>query len=166
MSSLAASLASVQQGIIRYGFPISLTLGNFGNLLCIAIFSQKHLRQRSCSLYLLAAAVFSVFGINWGIGSNMYALYKPPDPFVQSILLCRIRGYILQSSSLLYKIMIFLACVDHFAMTSTRVSIRALSKPKVALKVIAGATLCGMLISIHLPIYQTIEENRCFFFGT
>ncbi|UJR29689.1 hypothetical protein I4U23_017237 [Adineta vaga] len=166
MSSLSSSLVFAQQTIIRYGFPVSLTLGNIGNFFIIVVFCRKKHRRNPCSLYLLAAAVFSIIGINWGIGSNMYALYQPPDPFIQSLFLCRFRGYILQTSSLLYKCMILLGCVDRFALTSPRAGIRAFSKPKFALKMIGGFILFGLLISIHLPINQTILNNRCLPSGT
>ena len=161
-----SSLSSIQQGILRYVFPISLTFGIIGNLFIIIIFTQKHHRKNPCSLYLLVAALFSINGISWGIGSNMYASYYPPDPFTQSLFLCRFRGYLLQSSSLLYKLMITLACMDRFALCSSQVNIRALTTPKMAIKILIGSTLFGLLISIHLPIYEIIQNNRCFPAGT
>ncbi|CAF0772645.1 unnamed protein product [Adineta ricciae] len=166
MSSLSETLTSLRQAIIRYGFPISLTLGNIGNLFIIYIFCQKQYRHNSCSLYLVAAAISSIIGINWGIGTNMYALYQPPDPFTQSLFLCRLRGFLLQSSTFLYKTMISLGCIDRFAVTSSRVRIREFSKPRVALKVIFGMTLLCMIISIHLPIFEVIDNNRCIIVGT
>ncbi|CAF4254414.1 unnamed protein product, partial [Adineta steineri] len=140
MSSVAASLATVQQVTIRYAYPIILVLGNIGNLAVIAVFSQKHNRRSSCSLYLLAAAVFSIIGINWALISNTYAIYQPPDPFSKSLALCRIRGFILQVTSVLYKTMVLFGCIDRFALSSTKTTIREFSKPKIALKMIGGAT--------------------------
>ncbi|UJR12071.1 hypothetical protein I4U23_016249 [Adineta vaga] len=117
MSSLSLTLSSIQQNLIRYGFPISLILGNL-------------------------------------------------DPFIKSLFLCRFRGYLLQSSSLIYKIMILFASIDRFALTSSNVKIRSFSKQQLSIKIIIGIILFGMLISINLAIYETIENNRCFFFGT
>ncbi|CAF1159115.1 unnamed protein product [Adineta ricciae] len=166
MSSLSSTLSSIQQNLIRYGFPISLVLGNLGNIFSITIFCHKRHRQNPCSLYLMSAAIFSLIGINWGIGSNMYSLYYPPDPFTKSLFLCRLRGYLLQSSSLIYKIMILFASIDRFALSSSNVKIRSFSNKQLSIKIIIGIILFGMLISIHLAIYETIENNRCFFFGT
>jgi hypothetical protein len=62
--------------------------------------------------------------------------------------------------------MIALACMDRFALSSSRVNIRAYSKPKVALKMIVGSSLFWMIATIHLPIFLSIQNNRCLVFGT
>ena len=165
MSSLGASLDVIRTNTIRYGFPILLSLGNFGNLFCIVIFSQKQYRSNSCSLYLLSAAVFSFVGVNWGLGPQINAIYRPPDPFNISLTLCRIRGYILQSSMVLYRTMIVLSCADRFALCSMRPAIRAFSRPKVALKMIGSTTLFWLLASIHLLIFEDIQNGVCSVFG-
>lgn len=166
MSSFSSFLVDVRLGIIRYGFPVLLVVGNIGNLTCIVMFIQKRHRKSSCSLYLLSAAIFSVIGLNWSLVTNTYALYQPPDPFSISLALCRIRGFILQSTSVLYQFMILLSCIDRFASTSPRASVRNFSNPKMALKMIAGSTLFWMLMSMHLLILETIENGRCYVFGT
>jgi hypothetical protein len=166
MSSVAATLALIQQSTTRYGFPIILTLGNFGNLFCIIIFSQKHQRQSSCSLYLLASAVFGLIGINLGLVPTVNILYNPLDPISQSLIFCRFRGYMLQMSSVLYRSMVVLACADRFVLTSTRVGLRRFSNPKMALKIIGSVVLFWMLISMHLPIFENIVNKKCGVFGS
>ncbi|CAF1442407.1 unnamed protein product [Rotaria magnacalcarata] len=165
MPSGAEILPSLQQNTIRYGFPILVALGNFGNLAIILIFTRKSLRQSSCAFYLLCAAVFSLLGVNWGLVTNMYTVYHPPDPFGISLSLCRTRGYILQISSVLYRTMIVLASADRCALSSVNAKIRSFSKPKVAIKMIIITSLFWMIISIHLPIFQTIISGRCSVFG-
>jgi hypothetical protein len=166
MSSIVNSLAMIQQNVIRYGFPFLLALGNIGNLLFIITFSRKQHRQNPCSLYLLASAIVSLIGLNWGYGSNLISIYLSPDPFNVSLALCRTRGYVVQTTSVIYRTMIALACMDRFALSSSRVNIRAYSKPRVALKMIVGSILFWMIATIHLPIFQTIQNNRCLVFGT
>ena len=165
MSSGTTALLSIQQNTIRYGFPVLIVLGNIGNLLLILVFSQKHHRHNPCSLYLLASAIFSLVGLNWALITNLNALYQVPDPFTLSLTLCRIRGYILQITSVLFRTMIILACIDRYAMSSSHVRIRAFSKRNTAIKMIIGTTLVWMLVTVQQPIFQTIQSNRCWLFG-
>ena len=165
MLSSGAVLVSIQQNTIRYGFPILIVLGNIGNLLLILIFTRRHHRHNPCSLYLLASAIFSLVGLNWSLITNLNALYQVPDPFTLSVTLCRLRGYILQATSVLYRTMIILACIDRYAMSSTSVRIRAFSKRNTAIKMIIGTTLFWLLVTIQQPIFQTIQSNRCGVFG-
>jgi hypothetical protein len=166
MSSIATYLPIIQQTIIRYGFPIFLVFGNVGNILSIIIFSQRHHRRNPCSLYLLASTIFGLIGLNWGFGTNLNTLYQSPDPFTVSTVLCRVRGYILQTTSVMYRTMIVLSCMDRFALSSSRVNIRAFSTIKIALIMIGGAISFWMIVSIPQPIFQTIQNNRCYVFGT
>ncbi len=105
----------IQRNIIRYGFPILLISGNVGNLMTIIVFHQKRHQQSSCSLYLIASAVFGLIGLNWRLGSNLNAL--------ESLALSRMCGYILQVMSVLNRTMILLACVDRFTSSSSRANI-------------------------------------------
>jgi hypothetical protein len=157
MSTVASTLLLIKQNFIRYGFPIILGLGNIGNLLCVAVFLQKHHRQSAISLYLFAA-IFSLFGVNWGVTTNMSAFYRPPDVFTLSIVLCRIRGYILQTSSVLYRTMIILASASRAVSSSARFPMSIFNKPKTTLITIGIATLFWLVISIHLPIFQEIRS--------
>ena len=161
MATLVAVLVLIQQNTIRYGFPMLLVFGNVGNLLLVVIFTRRHHRRNPCSLYLLASAIFGTIGLNWALITNTNALYQIPDPFTLSLVLCRLRGYILQTTAVLYRSMIILACIDRYAMSSARVHIRALSKPSIAMKVIVATTLFWLLVTVQQPIFQTIRLNRC-----
>ncbi len=99
----------IQRNIIRYGFPILLTLGNVDNLMAIIIFYQKRHQQSSCSLYLIASDVFVLISVNWRLGSNLNALDHSPGPFTISLALSRT--------------MIVLACIDRFISSSSRANI-------------------------------------------
>ena len=166
MSSISTYLTIIQQNTIRYGYPLLLAFGNIGNLLAIIVFSQRPRRRNPCSLYLLVSTIIGLIGLNWGFGTTLNTLYQIPDPFSISILLCKIRGYILQSTSVMHRTMIVLACMDRYALSSPRVNIRAYSKSKFALKMIGGAISFWLIVSIQLPILETIQNNRCSVFGT
>jgi H+/gluconate symporter-like permease len=62
--------------------------------------------------------------------------------------------------------MIILACMDRYALSSPRVNIRAYSTAKFALKMIGGGIVFWSTVSIQLPIFITIQNNRCLSSGT
>lgn len=97
-----SSLVLIQQDMTRYVLPITLSLGNVGNLICIGFFSQRRHRTNSCSFDLLVAALFSIVGSNWGVVPYIYAFYYP-DPFGKYVVLCRIRLYIVYVCSMSFR---------------------------------------------------------------
>lgn len=152
----APFLATIQQGATRYGIPIIISIVNLSSLLSIVIFLQKQRRASSCSIYLVFAAVSSIVAINWALIPTVNALNNPPDSFSQSLVLCRLRGYILQISNNLYRTSLILACVDRYTMSNSSVRIRGWSTKKVAWRTIAIAILAWLIIPCHLLIWETI----------
>lgn len=146
--------------------PIMITTANLSNLFSIVIFLQKHHRASSCSIYLALAAFFAIVSINWALIPTINALNNPPDPFSQSIVLCRLRGYILQLANNLFRTFLILACADRFAMSSSSVWIRGWATKKVAWRTVTIAILAWLLIPSHLLIWETIEKSKCSAFGT
>ena len=143
-----AALASVQQAITRYVLPTILAFGNLGNLLTIAIYCQQRYRTNSCSIYLIAVSCFSLMGANWAIVPTVYAL-NHYDMVSNSIILCRIRGYIIHTSSMCFRYTLILVCADRYAFCSTRASIRAFSRPMIAYRSIVIVTIFWATVSVH-----------------
>jgi hypothetical protein len=98
----ARILATIRQGITRYGMPMMVAIAGLSNFFSIFTFLQKNHRASSCPIYLIFAAIFSIVSINWAIIPTINALNNPPDPFSQSFFLCRLRGYILQVTNNLF----------------------------------------------------------------
>jgi hypothetical protein len=146
--------------------PIMIAIANLSNFFSIVIFLQKHHRASSCSIYLALAALFAIISINWALIPTINALNNPPDPFSQSLVLCRLRGYILQLANNLFRTFLILACADRFAMSSSSVRIRGWATKKVAWKIVTTAILAWLLIPSHLLIWETIEKSKCSAFGT
>ena len=159
-----AALASVQQAITRYVLPTILAFGNLGNLLTIAIYCQQRYRTNSCSIYLIAVSCFSLMGANWAIVPTVYAL-NHYDMVSNSIILCRIRGYIIHTSSMCFRYTLILVCADRYAFCSTRASIRAFSRPMIAYRSIVIVTIFWATVSVHLLIWESIENGRCGVYG-
>ena len=165
MSTASNVLVLIQRNAIQYGFPILLVLANLGNLLFLCAFLQKMHRQHPCSLYLLTSAIICLIGANWGFATHFNALYQTPDPFVASLFLCRLRSYILQTTLVLHRSMIVLACFDRYALSSTNPRIRSFSNKPFAIKCIIGTAAFWCVFMIQHPFFQTIQSNRCGMFG-
>ena len=150
----------MQQYITRYVLSVILVLGTLGNLTAIRIFLQKKYRTNSCSIYLVAMSVFGLIAANWGIAPLVYAL-DHFDVVNSSVVLCRIRGYIIHVNGMCFRYTLILMCADRYALCSPRASVRALCRPKIAYRLIGIVIIFWIVISSHLLILESIQNNRC-----
>jgi hypothetical protein len=162
---MSTILLPIQQAITRYLFPIVVAVGNIGNLLIIAVFTQRNRRKSACSLYLLFGAAANLVNVNWAVVPLIYALEHPPDPFGQSLVLCRLRGYLIHVSNHYFRSLVVFACFDRFAMSSVRMSLRNWSSVKVAWRVISLTFISWLFIASHILIFENIQNGRCFVYG-
>ncbi|CAF4095749.1 unnamed protein product [Adineta steineri] len=162
---MSTVLLSIQQAITRYLFPIVVAVGNSGNLIIIIVFSQRGRRTNACSLYLLFGAISNMVNVNIAIVPLINALLNPPDPFSHSLVLCRVRGYLIHISNHYFRTLVILACIDRYAMTSMRVSIRRWSTVKVAWRAIPWAFISWLLIASHILVFEDIQNGRCYVYG-
>jgi hypothetical protein len=162
--SISGTLVLVQQVMTRYILSAIVVFGNLGHFILIGILSQKRRRLNSCSIYILAASVFGLIIINWAIIPLVYAL-DHIDPLGTSLVLCRIRGYIIHTSSMSFRYIIVLACIDRYAMCSSRISIRNFCRPRIAYCLIAIITIFWTIVCVHLLIFESIQSGRCGVYG-
>ena len=148
----------------RYVLSTVLVLGTIGNLLAIVVFSQKKYRKNSCSIYLVTVSVFGCIAANWAIAPLVYAL-DHFDMVNSSLILCRIRGYIIHVNSMCFRYTLMLMCADRYALCSRRVSVRALCRPQIAYRSISILFMFWTIISVHLLIWESIQNNRCGVYG-
>ncbi|CAF1048877.1 unnamed protein product [Adineta steineri] len=162
--AIITTLILVQQYITRYVLSTALALGVFGNLTAIVVFSQKKHRINSCSIYLVAVSIFGLIAANWGIAPLVYAL-DHYDLVNSSLVMCRISGYIMQVCVMSFRSTLILMCADRYALCNPRASIRALCRPQIAYRSIGILLIFWMIVSIHIPIWKSIENNRCNIYG-
>ncbi|CAF4107704.1 unnamed protein product, partial [Rotaria sordida] len=103
-------------------------------------------------------------GVNWAIVLLVYAL-DHPDPIGSSLILCRIRGYIIHTCSMCFRYTLMFLCADRYALCNFHVNIRALSRPQIAYRSIGFITIFWIIISVHLLIWESIENGRCGVYG-
>lgn len=162
--SIADSLVVVQRAMTRYVLPIVVAFGSLGHIVSILILSSKQRRHSSCSIYLLAASIFGLIIINWAIVPLVYGL-DHIDRINSSLVLCRIRGYIIHTSSMCFRYTIVLACIDRYAICSSNVSTRNFCRPQMAWRALSVLVVVWAVVSVHLLIFESIENGRCGVYG-
>ncbi|UJR13065.1 hypothetical protein I4U23_000090 [Adineta vaga] len=162
--SIISTLVLIQAVINRYGLPIILAFGNIGNLCTIWVYMHKLSRKNSYAIYLIASSVVSLIGANLSIIPIIYAL-DHYDLVNNSLIFCRIRGYVLQITAQSFRYILVLRCADRYALSNSRVSIRAFSRPQIAYRGIAIVIAVWSVLSAQLLIWESIENGRCGVYG-
>jgi hypothetical protein len=107
-----------------------------------------------------AASVDHLVTLSIGIGPELYSL-NHPDPQTQSLLFCKIRGYLFQISIILARWFVAFACIDRYASTSTKVRLRNFAKKRIAYRIIIIIIIFWSVICIHRLIFYEIKGNLC-----
>ncbi|CAF1569899.1 unnamed protein product, partial [Rotaria sordida] len=95
-----------------------------------------------------------------GIGPVLYTLNNP-DPQIQSLLFCKLRGYIFQICLMLSRWFVAFACIDRFALTSDKINLRNFAKPRIAHRIIIIIIIFWSIICSHRLIFYEIKGNFC-----
>ncbi|CAF0749146.1 unnamed protein product [Rotaria sp. Silwood1] len=95
-----------------------------------------------------------------GIGPVVYSLNNP-DPQIQSLLFCKLRGYIFQICLMLSRWFIAFACIDRYALTSDKINLRNFAKSKIAYRIIVIIIIFWSIICSHRLIFYEIRGIFC-----
>ncbi|CAF4616540.1 unnamed protein product [Rotaria sp. Silwood2] len=95
-----------------------------------------------------------------GIGTSFYGLNNP-DPQIESLLFCKVRGYIFQICLMLSRWFVAFACIDRYASTSDKIHLRNFAKPKIAYRIIIIIIIFWSIICSHRLIFYEIKGNFC-----
>ncbi|CAF1321131.1 unnamed protein product [Didymodactylos carnosus] len=144
----------------RYGLTTILILGGMGNIFNILIFSRKQSRSTSCSLYLSAASVLNLLSLSIGIISSDYAV-DHINPETYWLIYCKLRLYFLHASLMMGRCYLMLACIDRCTLCSPLTKIRKFSQVKIARRLAPAVVIICFVISMHIPVFNTIQQQRC-----
>ncbi|CAF4125434.1 unnamed protein product [Rotaria sp. Silwood2] len=159
-SSFIDTLSTIQTTLTLCVYPVWLTFGCIGCLLNLIVFSRPQLRTTSCSIYFLAASVDHLMTLIVGIGPVVYSLNNP-DPQIESLLFCKLRGYIFQICLMLSRWFVAFACIDRYALTSEKIHLRNFAKPKIAYRIIIIIIIFWSIICSHRLIFYGIKGEFC-----
>ncbi|CAF2520078.1 unnamed protein product [Rotaria sp. Silwood2] len=156
-SILVTTLASVQRELIRYCCSIWLTFGVPGCLLNVILLSRRQLRVTSCCNYFLGASSTLIITISVSSCAYLYSL-NHPDPITIIRAFCKARLYVLQTTMMMGRWMITMACVDRYALSSRNASIRKFAQVHVARRVIPIIVVVWLILPIHTLVFYEIRE--------
>ncbi|CAF1253667.1 unnamed protein product [Adineta ricciae] len=160
-TSLSSILLPIQQKTL---FGISwfyVTFGIFGCFLNILLFSQKQFRQISCCTFA-SIAMFTqlvIFSI-----PSIYAYYYF-NPMSSFMLYCKIRMYIIQITSFVYRWSYTIASLDRYILSSSNARLRKFASVQIAIRVLLGIVLISLIYSVYIPFVYEIKSLVCSIFN-
>ena len=139
---------------------IPLVLGLVGNSFSCIVFRQKQFRSNAISNLFMAASIFNIVVLVYGISINLYSVnYGSPTRY--SIVFCKVFLYIRHILLMIVRSYIVLACIASFSLTSPRVNLRSIFQSRFLKWFIFAIPFLWPLIAIHMPIFTMIQEHRC-----
>ncbi|CAF0771993.1 unnamed protein product [Rotaria sordida] len=156
-------LAAITRILIYYGYSFMLIFGNIGNALNVVLFIRKKLRTTSCNNYFLVSAFSNLIALNVTI---IPLLFMEAQHFEETVLLCKIQGYIMNAALQISRYLILTASFDRFALCSTNAYLRKFSNVRIARRyMIPSIIIIWLIIPLHIPVWISLENNICGFIG-
>jgi hypothetical protein len=128
----------------------------------IEIWTQPYPSNNSFATYLdfIAASVTMLITVIMASGHAIYAL-NHVDPLSTILAFCKIRYYVIQSSSMMYRWSLSAACFDRYALSSANAHLRKFAATNVARRVVAIIVCIWLVLPIHILIFHSIRANAC-----
>jgi small-conductance mechanosensitive channel len=105
-----------------------------------------------------------LINLGFGIGPTMYAL-NHADPTTTILAFCKMRIYVLQSSSMMYRWAFTVACFDRYALSSASVRLRNFARVHIARRVVTVIVCLWLVLPVHGPIFYQISASGCGIFN-
>ena len=139
-----------------------LMLGDIGLLFNIAIFSSSTHHRNSFSLYILAASLAGLIGLNSAIIPILFSSYYR-NLSSSSLFLCQFLYYLRHAFSQMMRTFFVLGCIDRYAATcgdQTRFR-RVFYQYSATMRIIFCVVLAWLAIPILPSRLQTIQNGLC-----
>ncbi|CAF1229236.1 unnamed protein product [Adineta steineri] len=156
-------LPYVQQQLIRYGDSIFLIFGVSGCCLNILLLSRRQFQTSSCCTYFQALSVIALIHITIALGLYLYTLDNV-DPLGIAVI-CKLRFYIVQSTAMMYRWCLTIACFDRYALSSADVRLRKFANVKIARRVVVAIILIWLVLTLHIPIFYNTINHICIIYN-
>lgn len=159
MSSISY-LSLAQQYLTRYGMTTYVALGSMGLLFNVAIFSWPAYRRNPCSLYILAASLCGLIGLNISTVPVVYAL-DHPNTVTTSAVFCQVQFYLRHSFNQMMRTFFIFACADRYASSSNNVRIRAFNRYRTAMWITFSVPISWLLMALFPTMLQSLQNGKC-----
>jgi hypothetical protein len=163
--SVIETLQNIQNQFTYTILIFFLLIGNIGCVFNTIIFLRPCLISSSCSRYFLSSSFANVFQLNIGLVSHILDFGFHIHPYHHSIILCKLRNYLINVAGFLSQTYLLLACIDRYLISLNRSSSRRINTVAVANRIIWAVTVFWMVILSHMLVYGTILQPSqfCFF---
>ncbi|UJR24202.1 hypothetical protein I4U23_027168 [Adineta vaga] len=108
----------------------------------------------------IMSSIAMLIALPMGVGSYIHAL-NYDNPYTTNIAFCKLRTYILQSSTMIYRWCITVACIDRCISTSTNVRLRNFASVRIAYRVIPSIVIVWLILPIQALVLFNLRNNRC-----
>lgn len=93
-------------------------------------------------------------------GHAIYA-FNHEDPVTTILAFCKMRYYVIQSTSMMYRWNLSAACFDRYALSSAKVRLRNFATVRIARRVAAIIVCLWIVLPVHILIFHTIKAGVC-----
>jgi hypothetical protein len=83
------------------------------------------------------------------------------DPYTTNVVFCKMRTYVLQSSSMMYRWCLTAACFDRCILTLTNARLRNFATVRIARRVIAVIIIVWLLLPAQALVLFNLRGNSC-----
>lgn len=105
-------------------------------------------------------SIAMLIALPMGVAPFIHAL-NYPNPYVTIESFCKLRTYILQVTTMMYRWGLAIACIDRCALTSTSTRWRALATTRNACRLIAVLFLIWLTLPVQILVLFTLRDGRC-----
>jgi hypothetical protein len=159
MSSSELDLQLATSWMTTISLFILISMGSFGCLCNIVIFTSKKLKTNSCAFYFLCTAIFELCILCFGGISRLAAEHFGSTLLNENRIYCKIRSYLITSMSTIATYFVLLAAIDRCMATSAHARYRAFSQIKIARCVALATIIIVMVVTIHALIFFDLQPS-------
>jgi flagellar biosynthesis protein FlhB len=98
--------------------------------------------------------------LSMGSGAALYAL-DHVDPVLTIVAFCKMRLYILQSTSMMYRWCLVMASFDRYALSSINARLRNFAKVHTARRVVLVIVALWFVLPVHILIFYNLRNGNC-----
>ena len=117
------------------------------------------------TLDFLAASVMMLLSLSTGLIPSIATINRP-NPFTSISALCKIRSYVLQSTTMTYRWLMSMACIDRYIHSCPDLRRHRLINIRLTRCVIGGIVLIWLILPFHQVIWNDVPYNICTFVNT
>jgi hypothetical protein len=110
----------------------------------------------------LAASIGMMVTLCVGVTPHAYAAYYP-NPFNTIPAFCKIRAYMAQCFTMMYRWLMAMACIDRYMLSSSNVRLRGFANSRIAYRIILIFVISWLVLPVHNLIFIELKSGSCSF---